>query len=379
MEFTAYAAFIFLGASATVNGVALPFLIEQFSLPLSTAGSLFMLHSFGYLVASTFYPSAAKVTGNRLLLVLASLAMTVTHLGLPLMPYWWAVILAAFLNGNASSTIDVGLNAAVAGIPGERGTAALNWLHFAFGVGALISPFVWAQAINWQGAWQWAYWFCAVPFLPLAVAFAKSALLRGDAPDEAPPSHEKASANIYREGQFWLLVALMTIYCGIEVALMGWTTTYLTAEFGLPVDTASVGVSLMWLGLAVGRGICGKFSSLFEPRGTLLVLFPATAVVLAATAALQSPWLALASFFAAGLGLSAIFPMLMLNGTQANPYARVQVAGGLVTAAGFGALVFPWILGYVGEFVNLRWGILLLAGMSLAAGIATVRLPKPQM
>ena len=29
MEFTAYAAFIFLGASATVNGVALPFLIDS--------------------------------------------------------------------------------------------------------------------------------------------------------------------------------------------------------------------------------------------------------------------------------------------------------------------------------------------------------------
>ena len=143
MEFTAYIAFVFLGASATVNGVALPFLIEHFSLPLSTAGSLFLISSLGYLLSSTFYPSIARVTGNRFLIAAGSLAAALTLLVLPLMPVWVGVVAAGFFSGVGYSIIDVGLNAAVSGIPGERGTAALNWLHFSFGLGALASPFFW--------------------------------------------------------------------------------------------------------------------------------------------------------------------------------------------------------------------------------------------
>ena len=106
---------------------------------------------------------------------------------------------------------------------------------------------------------------CAFPSF-LAVAFAK-ALLR-EMHLTRPRLHEKASANIYR-AWFWLLVALMTIYWD-QVALMGWTTctngVWAASRYGL------CGVSLMWLGLAVGRGIRG-FSSLFEPRGTLSCCF----------------------------------------------------------------------------------------------------------
>ncbi|HHT72568.1 MAG TPA: MFS transporter [Firmicutes bacterium] len=379
MEFTAYIAFVFLGASATVNGVALPFLIEHFSLPLSTAGSLFLISSLGYLLSSTFYPSIARVTGNRFLIAAGSLAAALTLLVLPLMPVWVGVVAAAFFSGVGYSIIDVGLNAAVSGIPGERGTAALNWLHFSFGLGALASPFFLALIINWFGGWQWAYWACAVPFVPLTLALLRTPLLRLEQAEARPASREKpASTSIYRERVFWLLMGLMAVYCGVEGSLMGWIPTYLTAEFSLQAKTASLGVSLMWLGLAIGRGVAGRFSHRFTPRATVLILFPATAAILLAIAALKSPWLVLAGFLLAGLSLSAIFPMVMLNGTQAYPYARVQVSGGLVTAAGIGGLVFPWVLGYVGEYANLRWGILLLAVISLAAGMAVTRLPREE-
>lgn len=377
MELTAYTAFVFLGAAATVNGVALPFLIQRFSLPLSTAGSLFLINSLGYLLSSVFYPRVANIVGNRFLIVSGCLLTAITLFCLPLMPLWAAVTAVAFLSGSAYSIIDVGLNAVVSGIPGERGAAALNWLHFSFGVGALVSPFLLAQITDWFGSWQWAYWACALPFVPLAGALWRNPLLRSESTDAAPsPSGGRTSVSIYREGTFWLLMVLMGVYCGVENSLMGWITTYLASEFALPVNISSLGVSFMWLGLAIGRGLAGKFSRFFAPRETVLILFPTTGVVLFLIARVSSPWLGVVGFFFAGLGLSAIFPMLMLSGTQTYFHARVQVSGGLVTAAGVGALVFPWLLGYVGEYASLRWGILLLSVMSLGAGAAVTKLPK---
>jgi len=368
---------MFLGAAATVNGVALPFLIDRFSLPLSTAGALFMIHSLGYLLSSTFFPSIARLTGTRLLILAGSTATAAALVGLPLMPCWWAVLAAALVSGAAYSAIDVGLNAVISSLPGERGTAALNWLHFSFGLGALAGPSLLAQVMALSNSWQWAYWACALPFLPLSGALAKNPLLKLEsAASDSPDASEERRSSIYGESVFWLLMILMAVYCGVENSLMGWIPTYLSAELGQSVGAASLGVSLLWAGLALGRGMAGRFSRSLSPRTTVLALFPATAVVLLAAAGLDSAHIVLAGFFLAGLGLSAIFPMLMLTGTRMYPHARVQVSGGLVTAAGIGSLVFPWILGYVGEYASLRLGILLLAALSFAAGILVTRLPK---
>lgn len=78
---------------------------------------------------------------------------------------------------------------------------------------------------------------------------------------------------------------------------------------------------------------------------------------------IPSVWLVFIFLFLVGLFLSAIFPMIMLQGAILFPAATAQTTSGLVIAGSLGALVGPSLLGIIGESYSLQMGIAITAAM----------------
>ena len=377
MEKRAYLAFIFLGIAGTVHGLALPFLIDAFSLTLGAAGTLFLAGSFGYLAASTTYPRIIRTTSVKPVLAWGAVIMGTANLLIPLLPIWCFVLAVALIAGFGSGVIEVGFNALVAGLPETRAKVSMNWLHFFFGVGALVGPLLLSRLLAVSQEWAFLYWVPGACFLLFSLLW-----LRQDSRELVAQHGREASdsgdvADLYRSTTFRLLLTAMFIYVGAEVALVGWVTTFLASEVGASRETAPLGISVLWLGLTVGRGICGRIAPHVSTRTLLLVLHIGSTAALFTLVGTNSVVAAMLLLFFVGLFFSAIFPTLMLHGTAEFPWATAQISGGLVTAAGLGALLMPVLLGFVGDIASLRAGVFLV-GCSMAASAAMTYLLRPE-
>ncbi len=374
LERKSYLAFIMLGMIAPINGLALPHLIGAYELSLSLAGLLFFTGSLGYITASSTYPFLQRFFTMKALLATGSVLTAGGLLLLPLMPNWGSALAASFAIGLGSSVIDVGFNALIAGLESERAKPAMNWLHFAFSVGALSGPIVMSRFAAWTGQWMVMFWIGTGLFVLFTVIWLQTPTFADEG--ESALNSGSEGKSVYGHWRFWLVFAAMFVYCGAEVALAGWITTYLASEMAIAVDTAALGLSLLWAGLTVGRALSSKISARVDTRTMLIVLFAGSALTTASVVAAPTLWSVFAAVFLTGLFFSAIFPTLMLHGVAMFPKSASIISGGLVTSAGLGALVVPTLLGVVAERASLAAGILIVALMLLiSVGISAV-LPK---
>jgi len=373
-EWPAHLCFIIIGIGMTIHGVAMPFLIDSFRITLGTAGLLFFFRSLGYIAAASSYPWLSGRLGTKRHLGAGSLLGAMGLAFLPLAPSWPFVLLAALTAGLGFSTVDVGFNALLSGLEPGRAKRAVHWLHFSFSSGALIGPIILAQLYNLSGHWGTMYFFGAVLLLLFSVIWSRRTLPQ-DWLDQEQGNRESLQ-DLYRSPYFWLLLAAMFIYCGTEFAMAGWLATYLVTDVGVGSNTAALGVSLFWGGLTIGRALAGRITVRLGVRTFLLTLLAGAAAATTVLASVGLPWLVMLLVPFSGLFYSAVFPSIVLFGSALFPTRTGAVSGGLVTAAGLGAMAVPSVLGVVGEYLSLTAGLYLLVVCLLMAAALVVSVPK---
>lgn len=372
MEKLSYFAFIILGISGTVNGMALPFFIERFELSLSLAGLLLFASSLGYLTASTAFPYFTKQYSSKSIIAVALFTAGLGYGLLPLMPVWWLSVLVGFAANLGCGTLDVGFNTLIAGLEPHRAKPAMSWLHFSYGIGALIGPAFLSRLVSAGFSWFSFYFSTSILFALFLGLWHYRA--QDWTCSDAEEERTGGNSSVFQEPFFWLLFVSIFIYVSAETALVGWIPTYLT-NMNVYAADATVGISIIWLGITIGRGLCTKLSLRFTPKRILLLLTSGAALTMTVLIFIPLVWLVFAVLFLVGLFLSAIFPMIMLQGAILFPNATAQAASGLVIAGSLGALVGPSLLGIVGESYSLQAGIGITAAMMALSTFLISRCP----
>src|SRR5215831_14239579 len=141
-------AFIALGLGSGSLGPTLPALAAQTNAEMKQISNLFIARSFGTMIGSwmigRFYDRIAghPLLAASLLAVAAAMALVPSTAQLPVL-----LALSAFM-GIALASINVGGNALIAMVHGERVRPFISVLHFAFGLGGLLTPVLVAQLIH---------------------------------------------------------------------------------------------------------------------------------------------------------------------------------------------------------------------------------------
>ena len=373
MQQLSYLGFGILGLTSTIHGMALPFLIEEFALTLSAAGLLLFANSFGYLVASVAFPFLQNRRTSGWLLSLAFLIVTATYGLFPLSPWWIFMIILGFVASLGTGTIDVGFNTLISSLEPKIAQPALNWLHFSYGIGALIGPAFLSRLLKLGFSWRSFYISSSL----LALIFV--ALWRGNlknTPQEKPTTNSWGNARaLYKQVVFWMLLISIFIYVAVEVALVGWVPTLLTS-LGVPAVNASLGISVIWLGIALGRALCTQVVKRLAPKPLLILLTSSTSVAMLILVFSKPLWLVFAILLLVGLFLSAIFPLIMLQSAFLFPQFVAESTSSLVIAGSFGAMVGPAFLGLIGQYISLQAGVAVLAGFMLMSTLIIAAVPQ---
>ncbi len=334
-----YLAFVILGFSTGVQGPTLPTLAAHTGSSLDRISLIFVAGSFGYVLGSLaggrLYD---RLAGHRVMS--AGLALMVASaVVFPLASVLWFLLIASFVMGFGSGSVDVGGNTLLQWLHGAASGPYLNGLHFAFGLGSFLSPILLAQVLARTGDIYWVYWAMPILIVPVIVWLW---LLR----EPAVPAHAAAT----RETAVPLVPVLLMVlgfclYVGAEVGFANWLYTYaFTLKLADAIEAAYL-TSAFWALFTAGRLMAIWIASRARPRTILYIDFAGALLSLAIIGLGSRSALALwIGSMAYGLALASIFPTMLLLAAE-KLRVTGTVTGWFLLGSGAGGMLLPWLIG----------------------------------
>lgn len=326
-------ALLVIGLTMTVIGPALSELRERTGAGIGAIGSLFIAASLGFMSGSLLGGRLYdRLDGHRVLAVsvamLGSLMLLVPH------ARSLAVLFAIFVGvGVAGAVVEVGANTLVMWHLGAGVGRAMNLLHLAFGVGALITPTLTRAGLG------------VVTAVGAIVAWSVAALTL-TVPSPRMPEVQRAEQTGSTRRLLVICSAFFFLYVGLEIGFAGWVLTYVE-ELEFSASTATIVTTVFWVAFTAGRLISAVVVNRVRPK-VVMIAAGALTLVAAVTLVVAGGSLAGIVLGAALMGLATApqFPVML-----AYLERRMHLSGSdnawFVGAAGLGGLVFPFVTGQI--------------------------------
>ena len=352
-----YLAFISLGLPDSLLGAAWPSMYQELSVPVSFAGGLSMMISFGTILSSlqsdrlTRKFGAGRVTAFSVLMTAAAL------MGFSFSRSYIALCLWAVPYGLGAGSVDASLNNYVALHYASR---HMSWLHCMWGVGASLGPYVMGYALTGGHGWNMGYRYIAVLQIVLTAVLLLSLPLwkRQRQPDTAasPCPEGDAALSLGRilhiPGAKEVMAAFFC-YCALEQTTGLWASSYLVMHCGLSTDAAAGFASLFFVGITAGRAVSGFLT--LKLRDTQLIRL-GQGLILAGILCLFLPFgtgTALAGLLLIGLGCAPVYPS-MIHATPAHfgPEKSQAIIGVQMASAYVGTCLMPPVFGMIADRIS---------------------------
>lgn len=362
-----YLSFISLGLPDSLLGSSWTVMKMDLQVPLSGAGLIAMVVSGGTIVSSLFSHRLIKRFGTGVITVFSVFLTATALLGVALAPSFYWLILLAIPLGIGAGAVDAGLNNFVAL---HYDAHHMSWLHCFWGIGATLGPIIMAQFIRDNNQWRGGYLTVSMIQFVLVFILLLSLPLWRKQRQSLAPAHktdrpedlesslvEGASGtgkmDIFRtKGLPSTLIVFLT-YCGIEVTVGLWGSSYLVSVQQVSAATAALWIAMYFAGITVGRLITGFILLRIKTRRVILV---GQLVVLAGILLLfvPIPNINLVGLILIGLGLAPIFPCLLHETPNRFGQEHSQRIMGLQMALAYcGATFLPPLFGLVAPKVGL--------------------------
>jgi len=334
-----YVAFVIIGLSVAAIGATLPGLAEQTGSSLSQISFLFAIRSLGVLLGSLLGGRLFDRLPGQSLLAVMLLVMAGALALVPGIPMLWLLAVILFVLGNGEGALDVGTNTLIVWVHRGRVGPFMNGLHFFYGVGAFLSPLIFAQVILLSGGIAWGYRLLALLALPVALyTYLQPSPARLGRAEDGSLAPLKVSLVLVICIFFFLVV-------GLESGFGGWVYTYARQLNLGDAVTAAYLTSAYWGAFTIGRLIGIPLSIRFQPR--TLILADLTGCLLSLVVILiwhdsrTALWL---GSIGLGLSIASIFPNILSFAGQ-HMIITGKVTSLFFVGASVGSMCFPLLIG----------------------------------
>lgn len=352
-----------LGMVVASIGPSLPELATTTGVSLGAVGVAFSAYRGGYMVGSLAGGTALdRIAGNRLVAV-GLLVMGGALALVPTVPLLPALVVVFVLIGIAGGVVEVGGNTLLVWVYREKVGPWMSGLHFAFGIGAMVSPFLIGQSLRITGGLPPAFLIAALLMAPGAL------LLLLTRTPKAPPQSDGDGGT--GDLSMVLLVSIfLLLYIGVESSFGGWIYAWSIQVHSVTPAQAAILTSLFWGTITAGRLFSVPLASRLAPRTLLTVTVVGISLSLALIASpLGSAselvvWIAAAG---AGLSMAAVFPTAM---SFAGRHMRVTGSSSrwFFIGAGAGGMTIPWGIGQLMDATGPATVMPAILGVGLLMG-----------
>ncbi len=337
-----------LGLDWAVIGPALPALAAQTGSTLGAIGMVFLLGAAGGALGTLLGGWIFDWAPGRIALGAAQLGSAALLFLMPHVP-WYGPLLGVFIvKGIGAGMINTGANTLLSWTHREKAGPFVNALHFFYGLGSFISPFLLGLVIASGGAYRDAFHLLAA--VDAVIGALVLLTLHSPVPLPKRPADGSAEMPALRAAPIVLSAAFfLFFYVSAELTFGGWISTYAITLHMADVVRAAYLTSIFWLVFTVGRLISIPAAMRFSPRQIipvalagcaaflgLLILAPVSSTVL---------WIA-----AAGTGF-CMAPLWPTGYTLAGQSLRLtaRVSSLILLGDGIGGMVLPGLMGLLME------------------------------
>jgi fucose permease len=334
-------------------GVAIPVIQREWGIELASAGFISMIAISGGIIYSFLSGYIVDKIGTSRITFISCLMTAMALFGFSVAPsFIWLLFLAVPL-GVGGGAVDAALNNYVA-LHFEA--HHMNWLHSFWGIGATLGPLIMSYALDQSGSWRLGYRMISVMQLSMAVILFVSlpiwkkhqTLLNNQKSSSSTELVPGDKNRVFALPGVQYALATMLLYCGVEVGLGLWGSSYLVYARNFSARNAASWIAMYYGGITAGRFLSGfvsfKLSNVRMIRAGILI---ALTGVIIFTMPLPDLFLGFALVLI-GLGLSPVFPAMM-HETPARfgREAARKVIGFQMGFAYVGSAFFPPFLGFI--------------------------------
>lgn len=347
---------LLFGIVMTVLGAILPSVLDRFEITKASAGSLFLLMSFGIMVGSLVFGPVVDRYGYKYLLMACAGLILLGLEGIAFSNSFRLLRLSVFIVGLGGGVINGGGNALVADISVEGRGAGLSLLGVFYGLGAIGVPLILGSLLALMSYGS----ILAGVSLGVALPVVYFAVIRFPEPKQAKGFPIRDGLGLLKEIPLLLLGLILFFESGMEIMVGGWAATFLKEELAIETGRAVLFLSLYWLGMIAARLVLGIILKRVSPglvlRASLLIAFSGALMMFFA----QGLVLALPGLLLIGIGFAAGFPIILgyigdqypgLSGTAFSVAFVIALTGGML---------LPYIAGWIGNLASLRLSFLII-------------------
>lgn len=338
----------------------IPALVARLGINESVMGTLVIVFGLGSILLMPVFGALIARYGSDRMLRRAAIPAIPVLLILTLAPdVWWAGA-ALLLFGGIIGGMDVAMNANAVEVEKHMRRAIMSACHGFWSLGGLIGAGTGGVLIAYAGEFWHAVIVTVVAGALVLFALPMLARDRSPSPDAAP-----AERGLPRSPLPYL-IGLMALFAMIpEGSVLDWGGLFLNRELGADLAVAGWAFAGFSATMAVmrfaGDGIRRRLGAVNTLR--ICAVFAIAGLVVAGLA--TGPYMAIAGFAIAGIGMSNLVPILF-SAAGNLPGVPPGIGLSVVTVMGYsGILLAPGLIGYAAEHTGFSPIYLVLASLLL--------------
>lgn len=350
-----------------IVGVATGYIKHDFGLADNLAQLIPSMALFWFFVLSVPSGLLQDKFGKRRML---NIGMLLTGLGMvvPFVQYSFPSMLVAFvLLGIGNTIVQVSANPLLRDVsPWSRYSSYMSLSQFIKAIISLIGPIVTTMMASFFGNWKLVFAIYSITSI-LAVIWLYFTKIEETRAEDKPATF-KSCFGLLKNRFILVMVIGIFVLVGADVGMNANIANFLQTSFGLSLENASLGISIYFMALMIGR-LSGAIILNWVSSRKLLVITSVVALAsLVAMLLVPSLILARVAIFMVGLGSANLFPLIFSISVEKMPDRANEVSGLMIMAVSGGAF-FPPVMGMVSTHAGVSASFLvLIAGMIYLVG-----------
>ena len=369
-----YLAFVSLGLPDALLGSAWPIMYQEFAVPVSYSGTVFMIICGGTILSSLNSEKLNRRFGTGKITAISVFLTAIALFGFSISHSFLMLCLFAIPYGLGAGSVDAALNHYVALHYSSR---HMSWLHCMWGLGASVGPYIMGFVLQRGEPWNRGYLIVSIIQFTLAIILFCSLSLWKKNPEElkdngstAPVGMEGKATSDGAEASKQRALSLKEVftipgakeslasfygYCALEQTVGLWAGSFMVLALGMEEKLAASYVALFYFGITFGRFLSGFFTMKWKDEQMVL---GGSAIVFFGIFLLFTPWskaLVLPALILIGLGCAPVYPSVI----HSTPYNfgvehSSALIGAQMAAAYVGTLIMPPLFGVLGRSFSMK-------------------------
>ncbi len=354
-----YISFISLGLPDAVLGSAWPLISETYAVPISSMGVVTIIISAGTVVSSLNSDKLIRKLDVHKVTAWSIVLTAISLFGFSSSPSFFVLCLWAVPYGLGAGSVDAALNNYVA-VHFE--SKHMSWLHCMWGVGATLGPYMMGMALTNGLTFRAGYFILFIIQAVLSVVifvsvpvWKKNPFVPGVKKEGEAGKKALSLVQIVRIRGVKEIALAFFCFSAIEQTTGLWASSYLVYNRGVAPELAAGFSALFYLGITLGRGVCGFIAMKYNDGQMIRA---GSYVMAGGVAVLCLPMGEAAAFVGIaliGLGSAPIFPCIIHSTPYNFGVENSQAITGVEMASAYtGTLVMPALYGVIGKTIGFH-------------------------